>query len=71
MKEPRKVLGLILLCSLLLAAACSTGAAAKSRATLTPDEKLQQDPTFWPMWGSGSKRPGADFKIYPPSQAPF
>jgi len=63
MKDPKKILGLILLSSLLLAAACSAGTVAKSTATLTPAEQLQQDPTFWPMWGSGSRRPGASFKF--------
>lgn len=63
MKDARKVLGLILLCSLLLAAACSAGTVAKSTTTLTPAEQLEQDSTFWPMWGSGSRRPGASFKL--------
>ena len=49
-KDARKVLGLILLCSLLWAAACSTGTVAKSNATYIPTEQELQDPMFWPMW---------------------
>jgi hypothetical protein len=52
MKDAGKVLGLILLCSLLWAAACSTGTVAKSTATLTPAEQEEQDPMFWRDWAS-------------------
>jgi hypothetical protein len=52
MKEARIVLGLILLCCLLWAAACSTGTVAKSTATLTPAEQEEQNPMFWRDWGS-------------------
>jgi len=63
MKDARKVLGLLLLGSLLSAAACSHGTAAPNQATLTPAKQMEQDPTFWPMWGSGTRRPGAAFKL--------
>jgi hypothetical protein len=42
----------ILLSSLLVAAACSTGAISKGKPTsqLTPAEQEEQDPEFWRMW---------------------
>ena len=52
MKDAMIVLGLIVLCSMLWAAACSMGTVAKSTATLTPAEQEEQDPMFWPIWGS-------------------
>jgi ABC-type glycerol-3-phosphate transport system substrate-binding protein len=51
MKKTKFLLGLIMLLGLLGAAACSTGTAAKSKATLTPAEQEELDPEFWRMWG--------------------
>lgn len=40
----------LLLAGLFLLAAC---AATTSTRTATPEEKIEQDPLFWQMWGSG------------------
>jgi hypothetical protein len=42
----------LLLSSLLVVAACSTGAFSKGKPTsqLTPAEQEEQDPMFWQMW---------------------
>lgn len=52
MKSARIFLGLILLCSMLGTAACSTATVAKSTASLTPAEQEEQDPMFWRDWAS-------------------
>jgi hypothetical protein len=48
----RIIMGGILVSSLLLAAACSTGTFSKSKASsqLTAAEQEEQDPEFWRMW---------------------
>jgi hypothetical protein len=48
----RIVLGGLLLSSLLVVAACSTGAFSKGKPTsqLTPAEQEEQDPMFWTLW---------------------
>ena len=48
----RLVVGTLLLSSLIVAAACSTGALFKGKPTsqLTPAEQEEHDPEFWRMW---------------------
>jgi hypothetical protein len=47
------VTGGLLVSSLIVVAACSTGALPKSRATaqLNSAEQEEQDPEFWRIWG--------------------
>jgi hypothetical protein len=50
-----KTMGWILLSSLLLAAACSTGAVQLNNSTSYPTYKYQEeDPQFWQMWQNRS-----------------
>jgi hypothetical protein len=46
------IMGVLLLTSLLVAAACSTGALSQGKATsqLTQAEQEEQDPEFWRIW---------------------
>jgi outer membrane biogenesis lipoprotein LolB len=47
----KKMMGWILVGSLLLAAACSTGSVQVNNSTSYPTYKYQQeDPQFWQMW---------------------
>ncbi len=50
----KKVMFLVLLGALLMAAACASPTPwwkGKPYSQMTPAEREEQDPTFWKMWG--------------------